>query len=457
MVQEVTVVFDIGRKYKKYFLFDKQTRLIHSYQEILPLILDEDGFPCDDINLISDWVIHQWQQLRNNPEYRITGLNATAYGAAMVHLDQENKPLTPLYSPFKAFPPAITQRFYDQYGEPEKLALQTGSPAMGMLNSGLQMFKIKYMQPALFRKIKLSMHLPQYIIYLITGRSASEYTTLGSHSMLWNYEMMDYHDWIRKEGFDKLMPPVLAANSFIHREGKDNILSGFGLHSACSALIPYRKSERNPFILISAGTWFVNFNLFNTRTLTTGQLNKDCQHYMTPEGSGVKASRVYLGGEHDYQTKRIAQYFKLKDDFYKSVTYNADILQHPAPDFIPSLINKTGCEPFKNRSEWMVSAFANAACAYHHLLDGLSDLLIGSLDMIQAKEIPLIYMDGGFSSNEIFCNILAEKLDGQTLSIPDSSYATALGAAIHITRPAKVCYSENIRSVKIDETNLREV
>src|SRR5690606_34051807 len=119
---------------------------------------------------------------------------------------------------------------------------------------------------------------------------------------------------------DKLMPPVLAANSFIHREGKDNILSGFGLHSACSALIPYRKSERNPFILISAGTWFVNFNLFNTRTLTTGQLNKDRQHYMTPEGSGVKSSRVYLGGEPDYQTKRIGQYFKLKDDFYKSVT-----------------------------------------------------------------------------------------------------------------------------------------
>jgi len=448
MIQEVTVVFDIGRKFKKYFLFDKQGRLIDSFQEIFPLIIDEDGFPCEDIHFITKWVIQKWQELRNDPRYKVTGLNAVAYGAAMVHLDENNEPLTPLYSSFKIFPPAITKRFYDQYGEPEKIALQTGTPAMGMLNSGLQLYKLKYTQPDLFRKIKVSMHLPQYIIYLITKRSANEYTTLGSHSMLWNYEMMDYHEWIKKEGFDKLMPPVLAANSFIYREGKDNIVSGFGLHSACSTLIPYRRIENKPFVLISAGTWFVNFNLFNTRTLTTGQLNKDCQHYMTPEGSGVKASRLYVGGEHDYQVKRIAQYFRLEEDFYKSVTFNPEILQQPAPDFHSSLIRKTSNEMPRHSPEWMISAFANAESAYHHLLDGLSDLLMNSLDVIQAKDVPQIYLDGKFSKNSVFCTILASKLSGQTLSVPENSYASALGAAIHIDRPAKVCYSEQIHEVQ---------
>lgn len=450
MIQEVTVVFDIGRKFKKYFLFDKQGQLIDLYQEVFPIIKDEDGFPCEDIQLLARWVTEKWNELQKDSRYKITGLNATAYGAAMVHLDNNNEPLTPLYSSFKLFPPAITKRFYEQYGEPEKMALQTGTPAMGMLNSGLQMYKLKYTQPELFRKIKVSMHLPQYIIYLITGRSANEYTTLGSHSMLWNYEMMDYHEWIKKEGFDKLMPPVLAANSFIYREGNDTIVVGFGLHSACSTLIPYRRFEENPFILISAGTWFVNFNLFNTRTLTTAQLNKDCQHYMTPEGSGVKASRIYLGGEHDYQVKRIAQYFRIKEDFYQTVEYKAEVLQQPAPDFHASLIRKTHNELPRNNPEWMISAFASAEIAYHHLLDGLTDLLLHSLDTIGAKDIKKVYLDGKFSENKVFCSILTNKLPDQLLLVPENSYGTALGAAIHIDRPSKVCYSAQIHPVMTD-------
>lgn len=448
MSQEVTLIFDIGRKYKRYFLFDQDLRLAHSYQEILPLTQDEDGFPCEDIHALRDWILEHWNFLLENKDYKITGVNAVAYGASIVHLDEDNQPLTPLYSPFKLFPPAILKRFYDQYGSPDKLALQMGSSAMGMLNTGLQMYKLKYLQPELYKKIKLSVHLPQYVMYLLTGRAASEYTTLGGHSMLWNYEMMDYHEWIRQEGFDKLLPPVLAANSFIHRQPTHTMLAGFGLHSATATLIPYRKIEKEPFILVSAGMWCVNFNLFNTKTLTTSQLIQDCQHYMTPEGSGVKATRIYIGGEHDYQVKRIAQYFKLKEDFYKHMSFDAALLEKPAPDFTPSLIQTHVGSPLRKAPEWMVSAFSSAEYAYHHLLIGLADLLINSLQKVQATAIDKLYLDGGFAQNTIFRKILAHKLPKQTVYYPENSYASALGAAIHITRPAKVCYSEQLHKIE---------
>ncbi|NJN34987.1 MAG: hypothetical protein HC817_12755 [Saprospiraceae bacterium] len=32
------------------------------------------------------------------------------------------------------------------------------------------------------------MHLPHYFSYLLTGEKASEYTSIGCHTMLWDFE-----------------------------------------------------------------------------------------------------------------------------------------------------------------------------------------------------------------------------------------------------------------------------
>jgi len=447
---KVTAVFDIGRTNKKYVLFDEKYQVIEEFSESLPETTDEDGFPTEDIELLTKWVQDRWANLLINPKYDIKAVNVAAYGASLVHLDGANKPLTPLYSYLKPFPEALSKQFYDTYGDPTRLSLQTGSPVMGMLNSGMQMYWLKYTRPEIYKQIVTTLHLPQYILYLLTNRKVSDYTSLGCHTMLWSFEMWDYHEWVKAEGIHKKLAPVLASSSFIYRHEEKGIQSGFGLHDSSAALIPYRMAVKKPFVLLSTGTWCINFNSFASKPLTYYQLERDCMNYLTPEGSGVTASRLFLGREHDFQVARIAEYFRVEPDFYKNVKFNKEILKADTPPFFSACMTGNGPFPEPNTQEWQVSAFASAESAYHHLLKGLTDMLTVSLQLIGINDVQSIYIDGGFSKNEIFVKLIAMNFPKHSVFATDLPYATSLGSALHVTRPQTFDFSGDIYEIKAD-------
>jgi L-fuculokinase len=447
---KVTAVFDIGRTNKKYVLFDENHQIIEEFSESLPETTDEDGFPTEDIALLTKWVLDRWAELLNNPKFDIKAVNVAAYGASLVHLDAANKPLTPLYSYLKPFPDELLKQFYSTYGDPTRLSLQTGSPSMGMLNSGMQMYWLKYTKPEVYKQIVTTLHLPQYILYLLTNRKVSDYTSLGCHTALWSFEMWDYHEWVKAEGIHKKFAPVLASSSFIYRHGEKGIQSGFGLHDSSSALVPYRMAMKKPFVLLSTGTWCINFNSFSAKPLTYYQLERDCMNYLTPEGSGVTASRLFLGREHDFQTARIAEYFRVAPDFYKSVVYNAENFKADAPPFYSACMTGNGPFPEANTKEWQISAFSNAESAYHHLLKGLTDMLAVSLQLVGINDVKSIYIDGGFAKNEIFGKLIAKNFPNHSVYATDLPYATSLGAALHVTRPQTFEFSGEIREISAE-------
>jgi len=444
---KVTAVFDIGRTNKKYVLFDEKYQIIDEFSESLPETTDEDGFPTENIELLTKWVQDRWAALLEDPQYDIKAVNVAGYGASLVHLDASNKPLTPLYSYLKPFPEDLLKQFYSTYGDPTRLSLQTGSPAMGMLNSGMQLYWLKHTYPDIYKQIATTLHLPQYILYLLTGRKVSDYTSLGCHTALWSFEMWDYHDWVKDEGIHKKLAPVLASSSFIYRHGDKGIQSGFGLHDSSSALIPYRMAVKTPFVLLSTGTWCINFNSFASKPLTSYQLERDCMNYLTPEGSGVTASRLFLGREHDYQVARIAEYFRVEPDFYKRVTFNEEILSADTPPFYTACMVGNGPFPEPSPQEWQVSAFASAEHAYHHLLKGLTRLLFVSLDLVGINDVQAIYIDGGFARSEIFTKLIARHYPNHKVYATDLPYATSLGAALHVTRPQTFEFSKEIYEI----------
>ncbi len=432
---KITVVFDIGRTNKKYVLFDENYQVVEEFSENLPETIDEDGFPTENLSLLTQWVKNNWQQILSDPRYTVKAVNAAAYGASFVHLDENYEPVAPLYSYLKPMPEAIAEQFYSTHGKPEDIAIQTGSPSMGFLNSGLQLYWLKYAHPEVFKKIKTSLHLPQYIIYLLTGRKVNEYTSLGCHTALWSFEMMGYHNWVTTEAIHRLFPPTIAASSFIYRRDKATIQSGFGLHDSSSALLPYRISFKDSFILISTGTWCINFNPYNARPLTYDQLASDCLHYMNTEGSGVKASRLFLGREHDHQVERIAQYFGVDRNFYKAVPYNADLLAAVDTPFYPACMEGNGPRPEKQEHLWDITAYTSPEAAYHGLLKGLTELLFISLELVGVQDVSSLYIDGGFARNPIFTRLIAQRYPNHKVHTSELPQATSLGAALHVTQP----------------------
>ncbi|MFK7936987.1 MAG: FGGY family carbohydrate kinase, partial [Saprospiraceae bacterium] len=237
-----TLIFDIGKTNKKCFLFDENYQEIWKEYVRFDEIEDEDGFPCDDIQAITDWVKTTFEKLTQRSELNIKTVNFSTYGASFVHLDRQGKILTPLYNYLKPYPKKILKSFHKKYGSVNKIARQTASPASGMLNSGLQLYWLKQTQPETYQKIHRSLHFPQYLSYLFTGIAVSDFTSTGCHTSVWNYEQTEYNALVYAEGINEKLPPIVATDTSINKNANAQFLRiGVGIHDSSAALLPYLR------------------------------------------------------------------------------------------------------------------------------------------------------------------------------------------------------------------------
>jgi sugar (pentulose or hexulose) kinase len=195
----VTVVFDIGKTNKKVFLFDDQYQIVWEKSEIFEEISDDDGYPCDDIHRIASFVKNELTDHLKRNEFEIIGVNFTTYGASLVFINADGKPVAPIYNYLKPFPESLKRRFYDTYGGETYFSYVTASPVLGSLNSGLMLYRIMHEKRTIFNAAEYALHLPQYVSSLITGKRYSELTSIGCHTGLWNFETNTYHEWVVRE------------------------------------------------------------------------------------------------------------------------------------------------------------------------------------------------------------------------------------------------------------------
>jgi len=199
----VILIFDIGKTNKKALLFNEDYEVVYEENVQFPEILDEDGFPCEDVNALTEWVKTSKLNLSKLEHFVIKATHYAAYGASFVYLNDIGEVITPLYNYLKPYKVETKALFESKYGPIQKIALETASPDLGNLNSGLQLYRLKVEQPQKYAAVKWALHLPQYIHYVVTGEIASDITSIGCHTMLWNYQTNQYHDWVCKEELDK--------------------------------------------------------------------------------------------------------------------------------------------------------------------------------------------------------------------------------------------------------------
>ena len=424
-------VFDIGKTNKKFILFDLNYNIIHEEQTHFEEVKDDEGENCEDLRALTHWMKETWSKIQLNMNFDIKALNFTTYGASFVHLDENDRPVTPLYNYLKEFPKAYDEKFYGTYGDKQDLATATASPALGMLNSGLQIFWLKYAHAATYNKIKVSLHFPQFCSFLFSKEYASEFTSIGCHTGLWDMGKNDYHDWVKREGIDKLFAPIKKEHLNGYTEFRNKkIPVGTGLHDSSAALIPYLKRIPGEFLLLSTGTWCITLNPFAKKLLTRDELVKDCLNYMTFEGNQVKASRLFLGNFHEVFTKMFSgHYFKAKD-FYKGVKLDPQILAKVKS--MPRIL-KDKFNPEKLFNAHELDAFEIYEDAYHRLLLDMAEYQAEYISLAGEglnNGIKQLYVDGGFSKNDLFMKLLSEQLPGLNIQAYDISQGTSLGGAL---------------------------
>ena len=420
-------IIDFGKTNKKIFLFDQDYNIVCERSARFLEITDEDGDPCENLEALRLSVFDSLRWLFTKPDFDVKAINFSAYGASFVNIDEDGNAVTPLYNYLKPYPEELKKRFYNDYGGEEAFSMTTASPVLGSLNSGMQLYRLVHEKPEVFKKIKFSLHLPQYLSYLISGKPCSDITSIGCHTNLWDFQKNGYHQWVYKEGIHEKLAPICSYDQTTKAVFPgSNYLVGTGLHDSSAALIPYLVNFQEPFILLSTGTWCISLNPFNNTALTIDELKQDCLCYLHYQGQPVKASRLFSGPEYEEGVDRIAQHFNHDPIRYRTIEFN------PETTSVLTTNNQLqkGSQSFSQRD---LSLFVSGEEAYHQLLLDIIKQQVQSTNLVlNGSPVKRLFVDGGFGRNSVYMNLLAMAFPQLEVYAASMAQATALGAALAI-------------------------
>ena len=207
---------------------------------------------------------------------------------------------------------------------------------------------------------------------------------------------------------------------------------GPGIHDSSSALLPYVRSITDPFLLVSTGTWSISINPFTTGMLTLGDIRNESLFNMRIDGRPVKVARLFLGNEYKLQVKALAAHFQVSDEYHRTIKFDQETFFEINRDFEPMFKWMSLSVP--NTLPQTSIPYDRFEHAYHQLMLELVLLQVESIkSAIGDQTIKRLYIDGGFSDNDVYITLLSHYLRNMKLRTTDSSLGSALGAAIVIS------------------------
>lgn len=431
-MKKVIAVFDIGKTNKKIFLFDKDFNVVYTNSIRFEECVDDDGFPCDDIEAIEIWIKNEIKTIQDNNEFTIKAINFSTHGATLVYLDVNGKRITPLYNYLKPINTDF-KPFYKANQDVEEFSRKTASPAYGMLNAGLQMYWLKQSKPQFWSQVKTILHYPQYLSYLFSNKVTADFTSVGAHTAIWDFDTMQYHNWLDKENIT-LPEPKPGKNAALSLVNGQEIAIGKGLHDSSSSIIPLledNESSKSEFVLLSTGTWIICMNPFSKETLTTNQLNNDCLCFMTPDKKQIKSSMQFLGRVHEVNAIAISEHFGVDEEHFLNIQLNKQLCLNTFNKKANVFFPKDIPTDFKGNLN-QLTKYHNYEVAYYQLIFEISHRVYQGIQHILDKNNSLkeVYISGGFNRNEIFIEFLSLMMPNQKIKFPKGKNASALGAAI---------------------------
>lgn len=422
----VIAIFDIGKTNKKFILFDDAYTEIFQTVTKFPEIKDDDGDNCEDIISVISWMKHVFNQIKNDQKYNIKALNISCYGASLVYLNEKLEIILPVYNYLKPLNTEFENLFVEKLKIWPTLFLDTSTPYLLNLNAGVQILRLKIEKRTIFNKVKYILHLPQYLSFLFSGMLASEITSLGCHTLLWDFGKKDYHSWVKEENIHLLFPPIYTTKNTFNSESLD-VKIGIGIHDSSAALIPYFEAIKEPFILISTGTWSISLNPFAKEALSKNDLDEGGLCYLSVTSKSVKASRLLAGMFHEKMVKLLSVQFKVDKNYFNQICFSEEIFYY--------LINSIG-EFFElDETKFLFKIrelkILSFEVAYHLLIIYIvKNQIISVRKVVGNSNITNIYVDGGFIKNSLYMNMLALLMKEFNIYGVDIDNASAKGAAL---------------------------
>ena len=413
MVQFVAVI-DIGKTNAKVLLMDLASGAEGVVHKTPNLVINAPPYPHFDTEVLWAFICASLKSLATH--HRIDAISITTHGACAALVDASGGLTLPILDYEHSGPDSLPA--YNALRPP---FAETGSPRLpGGLNLGAQIYWLAQTYPAEFARTAHILTYPQYWALRLTGVAASEVTSLGCHTDLWNPWAGSFSSLVTQQGWTKLLPPVLpAAAAFALRPDLAAALglpAGLpvhcGIHDSNASLLPYLGGAE-AFSVVSTGTWMISMAIGGPALSLDP--TRDVLVNVNAMGGPTPTARYMAGREFDTLTQG---HFTTPTEADRSAVL-AGIYA------LPSLHPETGPFPglrFGWEREPQTLGQRCLAASYYTALMGAECLaLIGAQGPI--------HLEGPFASNADFAAMLATAT-GRAVLPAGQSAGTGLGAAL---------------------------
>ena len=254
---KATIVLDIGKTNVKLALIDTAGKTL-AEQRIPNTVVQSGPYPHADVERIWDWMLATFRTFAQVAE--VGAIVPVTHGATAALVDEQG-----LVLPVQDY--EFDFALDDYSARPDYR--ESCSPALPMgLNLGRQIAWQARSFPTEFARVKHILMYPQYWAWRLSGVAASEVTSLGCHTDLWNSTEQRYASMVEKLGWTALFPPMSQAWDKLGAIKPELAeLTGLpqdcqivsGIHDSNASLLRYLDSDGSSSerVVLSTGTWMI--------------------------------------------------------------------------------------------------------------------------------------------------------------------------------------------------------
>ncbi|MFD1942293.1 FGGY-family carbohydrate kinase [Paradevosia shaoguanensis] len=414
-------VIDIGKTNAKFAVVDLETRSEVAVRKTPNTVLRDGLYPHFDIDALWQFLSAAIAEL--DAKHPLEALSVTTHGACAALVDENGDLALPVLDYEYAGPDEFDAE-YAAIRPP--FATSFTPPLPGGLNLGKQLFWQAKKFPEAFARTQWILPYPQYWSFRLTGVAASEITSLGCHTDLWNFETDLYSDLVVRQGWLDKMPEVLPAFDPLgpikpELAAELGVRPGLpvysGIHDSNASLLPHLLSRTPPFAVVSTGTWVIV--AAPGGDLMHLDAHRDCLANIDAFGKPVPSARFMGGREFSLLTE--GREANPSDETMQRVIDDAIML-------LPSVVEGSG--PFPQRK-----------ARWTHPREALDDetafaVVSFYLALMTAECLALagaegdIVVEGPFAANHAYLRMLESAACRPVIASQGSATGTAIGAAM---------------------------
>ncbi|SOH95656.1 Sugar (pentulose or hexulose) kinase [Monaibacterium marinum] len=417
-------VIDIGKTNAKLALVD-----LASLTEVAVVTrpnVVQSGPPWPHYDVDSHWAFLLDALATFHRDHRVDAISITTHGACAALLAADGSLAAPILDYEHEYPAEIVAA-YDAI-KPD--FAETGSPRMmGGLNIGAQLHYQFIADSTLKDRTNQIVTYPQFWGHRLTGIGATDVTSIGCHSDLWNPHTGSFSDLPKTLGIvDKIAPvrhPSDILGSILPHIAQATGLEPdtpvcVGIHDSNASLYPHVIFRNEPVSVVSTGTWVIAMSLMGDNASTIPHLapNRDTLINVNARGQAVASAR-FMGGREYELIQKGQPYAPTEQDITTVLDQSLMLL--------PSV--ETGTGPFQNRTmQWLEEEPPVGSGQRSVALSFYLALMTGTcLELLKGEGSTIV--EGPFARNAEFVAML-RAITNRPVITSEAATGTSIGAAL---------------------------